>query len=46
MNPIDIIEYNGTIGLPISSTEVAIRDDDGKDLALAKPVNCAFAARR
>ncbi|MDO8787652.1 MAG: long-chain-fatty-acid--CoA ligase [Sulfuritalea sp.] len=36
MNPIDIIEYNGTIGLPISSTEVAIRDDDGKDLALGE----------
>ena len=36
MNPIDIIEYNGTIGLPISSTEVAIRDDDGKDLALGQ----------
>ena len=36
MNPIDIIEYNGTIGLPISSTEVTIRDDDGKDLALGE----------
>ncbi len=37
MNPIDIIEYNGTIGLPISSTEVTIRDDAGKDLALGEP---------
>jgi len=37
INPIDLIEYNGTIGLPISSTEVAIRDDDGKDLALGEP---------
>jgi len=36
MNPVDIIEYNGTIGLPISSTEVAIRDDDGKDLPLGQ----------
>ena len=36
MNPVDIIEYNGTIGLPISSTEVVIRDDDGKDLALGE----------
>jgi long-chain acyl-CoA synthetase len=34
MNPLDIIEYNGTIGLPISSTEVVIRDDAGNDLAL------------
>ncbi|KAF0165571.1 MAG: long-chain acyl-CoA synthetase [Rhodocyclaceae bacterium] len=37
MNPIDIIEYNGTIGLPISSTEVTIRDDAGKDLPLGQP---------
>ncbi|MCX7156683.1 MAG: long-chain-fatty-acid--CoA ligase [Rhodocyclales bacterium] len=36
MNPIDIIEYNGTIGLPMSSTEVTIRDDAGKDLALGQ----------
>jgi long-chain acyl-CoA synthetase len=36
MNPVDIIEYNGTIGLPISSTEVAIRDDDGNDLPLGE----------
>ena len=36
MNPVDIIEYNGTIGLPISSTEVVIRDDDGKDLPLGE----------
>lgn len=31
INPLDLEEYNGSIGLPISSTEVAIRDDDGKD---------------
>ncbi len=37
MNPLDMPEYNGCIGLPISSTEVAIRDDDGKDLALGEP---------
>ncbi len=37
MNPLDIPEYNGTIGVPISSTEVVIRDDDGKDLALGEP---------
>jgi len=36
MNPVDIIEYNGTIGLPISSTEVVIRDDEGKDLPLGQ----------
>src|SRR5690606_1188661 len=25
-------DYTGTIGLPLPSTEVAIRDDDGRDL--------------
>jgi len=28
INPMYVREYNGTIGLPISSTEVAIMDDD------------------
>ena len=30
MNPIDLAEYNGCIGLPISSTECAIMDEEGK----------------
>lgn len=34
INPLDLEEYNGSIGLPISSTEVAIRDDQGKDLPI------------
>ena len=32
MNPLDLKDYNGSIGLPISSTEVMIRGDDGKPL--------------
>jgi long-chain acyl-CoA synthetase len=28
----DITEWTGTIGLPLPSTEIAIRDDDNKDL--------------
>ncbi len=36
MNPMDLQDYNGSIGLPISSTEVAIRDDAGKDVALGE----------
>jgi long-chain acyl-CoA synthetase len=32
MNPLDLAEYNGCVGLPVPSTEVAIRDDDGMDL--------------
>jgi long-chain acyl-CoA synthetase len=37
MNPLDIPDYNGAIGLPISSTEVTIRDDDGKEVAMGEP---------
>ncbi len=33
MNPMTNRDYNGSIGLPISSTDVAILDDDGKMLA-------------
>ena len=36
MNPLDIPEYNGSIGLPISSTDVAIRNDEGADVALGE----------
>ena len=37
MNPLDMPAYNGSIGLPISSTEVTLRDDAGKDVALGQP---------
>jgi len=36
INPLDLKEYNGAIGLPISSTEVSIRGDDGKEVALGQ----------
>jgi long-chain acyl-CoA synthetase len=32
-NRLDLPEFTGTIGLPISSTDIAIRDDDGHDVA-------------
>ncbi|MGH8225341.1 MAG: AMP-binding protein [Gammaproteobacteria bacterium] len=32
-NPLTIKEYNGSIGLPMPSTDLSIRDDDGKELA-------------
>lgn len=32
INPILNMNYNGSIGLPISSTEVSIRDEDGNEL--------------
>jgi len=37
INPFDIKDYNGAIGLPISSTEVELRDDAGKPVALGEP---------
>ncbi|MBN3744308.1 AMP-binding protein [Burkholderia sp. Se-20373] len=32
INPVADGEFNGTIGLPLPSTEVSIRDDDGNEL--------------
>lgn len=32
INPVDLAEYNGKIGLPIPSTECSIQDEDGKEL--------------
>ncbi len=32
INPMDLKEYNGSIGLPIPSTEASIQDDDGRCL--------------
>ncbi len=37
INPlVEEAEFNGSIGLPISSTEVSIRDDDGKELGIGE----------
>ncbi|MBE0624660.1 MAG: long-chain-fatty-acid--CoA ligase [Burkholderiales bacterium] len=36
-NPPDLKEFNGSIGLPVSSTEISIRDDAGKELPLGEP---------
>ncbi|EPZ49232.1 long-chain-fatty-acid--CoA ligase [Bacteriovorax sp. BAL6_X] len=32
INPLDLKDYNGKIGLPVSSTDVCIKDDDGNTL--------------
>jgi long-chain acyl-CoA synthetase len=37
MNPLDLTEYNGAIGLPVPSTDVSIQDDDGKRLPAGTP---------
>jgi len=36
MNPLDLAEYNGAIGLPISSTDVSIQDDNGNQLGVGE----------
>lgn len=35
-NALDAKDFSGTIGLPMPSTELAIRDDEGNDLPLGK----------
>jgi long-chain acyl-CoA synthetase len=37
INAFDIKEYTGAIGLPISSTEIELRDDAGKAVPLGQP---------
>jgi long-chain acyl-CoA synthetase len=36
-NRLDLTEFTGTIGLPVPSTEIAIRDDEGNDVPLGQP---------
>lgn len=36
-NRLDIDEFTGAIGYPLSSTDVAIRDEDGKQLGFGEP---------
>ena len=35
-NPLDLKEYNGSIGLPVPSTEIDIRDDQGRSLGVGE----------
>lgn len=37
INPYNIKGYNGTVGLPVSSTSICILDDDGNELAISQP---------
>ena len=36
-NPLTIEDYTGAIGCPLPSTDIAIRDEDGRDVALGEP---------
>ncbi len=37
VNPFDLKEYNGSIGLPLPSTEISIRDEQGQEVGLHQP---------
>jgi long-chain acyl-CoA synthetase len=36
-NRVDLQEFSGTIGLPIPSTEISIRDDEGEEVPTGQP---------
>ncbi len=36
INPMDLAEYNGAIGLPIPSTDACLKDEEGKVLAVGE----------
>ncbi|HZM32902.1 MAG TPA: long-chain-fatty-acid--CoA ligase [Burkholderiales bacterium] len=36
-NPLDLKEYSGSIGVPMPSTEIVLRDDAGKDVPIGQP---------
>jgi long-chain acyl-CoA synthetase len=37
INPLDVADYTGSIGLPIPSTDITLRDDAGNDVPLGEP---------
>ncbi|WP_414474424.1 AMP-binding protein [Microvirga sp. M2] len=36
INPLDLQDYKGSVGLPVPSTDIAIRDDDGRNLSFGE----------
>src|SRR5262245_58716883 len=36
-NPLDLKEFTGTIGVPMPSTEIVLRDDNDREVALGQP---------
>ena len=41
-NPVDTTAYSGTIGLPMPNTELALLDDDGREVAPGQPGEIAI----
>lgn len=37
INPMNLDHYNGSIGLPISSTDISIRDDNNQEVPIGEP---------
>jgi long-chain acyl-CoA synthetase len=37
INRSDLADFTGTIGLPVPSTEISIRDDDGREVSMGEP---------
>ncbi len=37
INPLNLKKFNGAIGLPVPSTEISIRDDEGNELPVDEP---------
>ncbi|MEE4376608.1 MAG: long-chain-fatty-acid--CoA ligase FadD [Candidatus Competibacteraceae bacterium] len=37
INPTDLKEYSGSIGLPVPSTDISLRDDDGNEVPMGEP---------
>ena len=42
INPLDLKDYNGSIGLPIPSTDISVRDDDGNELKIGEVGELCF----
>lgn len=36
INPLDLQDYNGSVGLPLPSTDIAIRDEEDHDLSIGE----------
>jgi long-chain acyl-CoA synthetase len=36
-NRLDLTEFSGTVGMPVPSTDIAIRDDEGRDQPIGTP---------
>ncbi len=46
VNPLTIEDYTGAIGLPMPSTDIAIRDTDGRDVPFGEPASFASRGRK